>query len=128
MRTTARPKIVTLTDAAATRLREILVQNSEAAGLRLGVKKGGCAGLEYDLSLVPAPEAGDEVVEDKGAKLFIAPTAVLYLLGAEMDYQEGKMQSGFVFNNPLQTGACGCGASVAISPASETDLIRLRSE
>lgn len=128
MTTSAKPKVMTLTDAAAARLRNILADNAEATGLRLGVKKGGCAGLEYDLSLVPGPDAHDEVVEDKGAKLFIAPSAVLYLLGAEMDYQETRMQSGFVFNNPLQTGACGCGSSVSIAPASEAELLRLRGE
>lgn len=128
MTPSARPKVMTLTDAAASHLRDILAANAEAAGLRLGVKKGGCAGLEYDLSLAAAPDPHDEIVEDKGAKLFIAPTAVLYLLGAEMDYREGRMQSGFVFNNPQQTGACGCGASVAIEPVSEAELVRLRGE
>jgi iron-sulfur cluster assembly protein len=120
---------MTLTDAAAERAREILAQSEEpAAVLRLGVKKGGCAGLEYDLSIVATSDPHDEVVEDKGVKLFIAPTAVLYLLGTEMDYHETKMQSGFIFNNPNQTGACGCGASVEIAPAPEARLSDFRGE
>jgi iron-sulfur cluster assembly protein len=118
---------MTLTAAAATRAREILAQNEEpVAVLRLGVKKGGCAGFEYDLTVTAAPEPHDEVVEDQGVKLFIAPAAVLYLLGTEMDYHETKMQSGFIFNNPNQTVACGCGASVEIAPASEAQLNELR--
>jgi iron-sulfur cluster assembly protein len=128
MNTPAKRNVMTLTGAAASRLRDLLAQNTDAAGLRLSVKKGGCAGFEYDLALAPAPEAHDEIVDDDGAKLFIAPAAVLYLLGAEMDFKEDRMQSGFVFNNPLQTAACGCGASVAIQPASEAELARLRGE
>lgn len=120
---------MTLTDAAAERAREILAQSGEpAAVLRLGVKKGGCAGLEYDLSIATTPDPRDEVVEDKGVTLFIAPTAVLYLLGARMDYRETKLQSGFVFDNPNQTGSCGCGASVEITPAPEARLSGFRGE
>lgn len=129
MKTTVRRKMMTLTDAAAAQARDILARSGEAAGgLRLGVRKGGCAGLEYDVSIAAAPDPRDEVVEDRGVKLFIAPAAVLYLLGTEMDYQETKFQSGFVFNNPNQTAACGCGASVAIAPAPEADLAELRND
>jgi iron-sulfur cluster assembly protein len=116
----ARPKVVTLTDAAAERVKAIMA-GSEApvAGLRVGVKKGGCAGMEYTMEY--AAEAGpmDEVVEEKGVRLLIDPSAILFLLGTEMDYRNDKLSSGFVFNNPNQTSACGCGESVEIRPAQE---------
>jgi iron-sulfur cluster assembly protein len=111
---------VTLTDAAAARVKAIMA-GSEApvAGLRVGVKKGGCAGMEYTMEY--AAEAGpmDEVVEEKGVRLLIDPSAILFLLGTEMDYRSDKLSSGFVFNNPNQTSACGCGESVEIRPAQE---------
>ncbi|QJP17501.1 iron-sulfur cluster assembly accessory protein [Starkeya sp. ORNL1] len=107
-----------LTDAAASRVREIMARaDKPVAGLRVGVKNGGCAGMEYTLEF--AEEAGrfDEVVEDKGVKILIDPKAILYLLGTEMDFRADKMSAQFVFNNPNQTSACGCGESVAITPA-----------
>jgi iron-sulfur cluster assembly protein len=115
-----RPKVVTLTDAAAERVKAIMARSgTPAAGLRVGVKKGGCAGMEYTMEY--AAEAGpmDEVVEEKGVRILIDPSAILFLLGTEMDYRSDTLSSGFVFNNPNQTGACGCGESVEIRPAQE---------
>lgn len=112
-----RPSVMRLTDAAANRVREIIARTDKPiAGLRVGVKNGGCAGMEYTMEF--AEEAGrfDEVVEDKGVKILIDPKAILYLLGTEMDFRADKMSAQFVFNNPNQTSACGCGESVAITP------------
>jgi iron-sulfur cluster assembly protein len=117
---TERPKIVKLTDAAAARVKEIIAASDKPiAGLRIGVKKGGCAGLEYTMDYAEAANPGDEVVEDKGVTLFIEPKAVLFLLGTELDFKRDKLSATFVFNNPNQTGACGCGESVAISPRAD---------
>jgi iron-sulfur cluster assembly protein len=116
----ARPKVVTLTDAAAERVKAIMARSeAPVAGLRVGIKKGGCAGMEYTMEY--AAEAGpmDEVVEEKGVRILIDPSAILFLLGTEMDYRSDKLSSGFVFKNPNQTGACGCGESVEIRPAQE---------
>jgi iron-sulfur cluster assembly protein len=113
-----RPAVMRLTDAAASRVREIMARaDKPIAGLRVGVKNGGCAGMEYTLEF--AEEAGrfDEIVEDKGVKILIDPKAILYLLGTEMDFRADKMSAQFVFNNPNQTSACGCGESVAITPS-----------
>lgn len=114
----SRPPIMSLTDAAAERVRSIIARSDKPViGLRVGVKNGGCAGMEYTMEF--AEEAGrfDEVVEDKGVKVLIDPKAVLYLLGTEMDYKTDKFAAQFVFNNPNQTSACGCGESVQITPA-----------
>ena len=116
----ARPKIVTLTDAAAERVKAIMARSEKpVAGLRVGVKKGGCAGMEYTMEY--AAEAGphDEVVDEKGVRILIDPSAILFLLGTEMDYKTDRLTSGFVFNNPNQTSACGCGTSVEIRAAKE---------
>jgi iron-sulfur cluster assembly protein len=113
-----RPQVVTLTEAAAERVREIMAKADKPyAGLRVGVKNGGCAGQEYILEY--AAEAGphDEVVEDKGVKVLIEPQAVLFLLGTVVDYETTKLASKFVFRNPNETDACGCGESVTIVPA-----------
>lgn len=112
-----RPAVMTLTDAAAERVRSIIARSEKpVAGLRVGVKNGGCAGMEYTVEF--AEEAGrfDEVVEDKGVKVLIDPKAILYLLGTQMDFKTDKFSAQFVFNNPNQTSACGCGESVAITP------------
>jgi iron-sulfur cluster assembly protein len=111
-------KVMSLTEAAAARVREI-VGNSEKplAGLRVGVKNGGCAGMSYTMEMAEAAAPTDEIVEDKGVTVLVDPKAILFLLGTEMDYQTTKLSSGFVFNNPNQTSACGCGESVAITPA-----------
>lgn len=116
--TRPRPKIITLTDAAAERLKAIMARSeTPVAGLRLGVKKGGCAGMEYTMEYAAEAGANDEVVEEKGVRILIDPAAILFLLGTEMDYKTGKLSSRFVFNNPNQIGACGCGESVEIQPA-----------
>jgi iron-sulfur cluster assembly protein len=92
------------------------------AGLRLGVKKGGCAGMEYTMEYASEVRPLDEVVEEKGVRLLIEPAAILYLLGTEMDFKTDKLTSGFVFNNPNQTSACGCGTSVELQPAADSAL------
>jgi iron-sulfur cluster assembly protein len=116
----AKMQLMTLTEAAAARIRELMAHaDGPAAGLRVGVKNGGCAGMAYTMDY--AREAGplDEVVEDKGVKVLIDPKAVLFLLGTEMDFKADKLSSGFVFNNPNQVGACGCGESVSLRAAGE---------
>ena len=113
-----RPQAMKLTDAAALRVREIMAKSDKpVAGLRIGVKNGGCAGMEYTLEWAAEQQPFDEVVEDKGVKVLIDPKAVMFLLGTEMDFQTSALKSGFVFNNPNQTGACGCGESVQLKPA-----------
>jgi iron-sulfur cluster assembly protein len=113
-----RPKVMTLTDAAAERVKAIMARASKAViALRLGVKNGGCAGMEYTMEWAEYKKPLDEVVEDNGVTVFIDPKAVLFLLGTQMDYKESMLKSGFVFNNPNQTSACGCGESVMLKPA-----------
>ncbi len=113
-----KPKVMTLTDAAADRVRQIMAtSDNDIVGLRVGVKNGGCAGMAYTMNYAETIDPMDEVVEDKGVKVLIDPKAVLFLLGTEMDYQIDKLSAQFVFNNPNQTSACGCGESVAITPA-----------
>ena len=113
-----RPKVVTLTDAAAARVREIMDRAEKPyAGLRVGVKNGGCAGQEYLLEYAEAANPLDEVVEDQGVRILIDPKAVLFLIGTEIDYETSALASKFVFRNPNETDACGCGESVTIEPA-----------
>ena len=113
-----RPKIVTLTDGAAERVREIMGKAEKPyAGLRVGVKNGGCAGQEYVLEYAEAANPLDEVVEDKGVTILVEPKAVLFLIGTEVDYEVSKLSAKFVFRNPNETDACGCGESVTIEPA-----------
>jgi iron-sulfur cluster assembly protein len=113
-----RPQVMKLTDAAATRIKELMSKSERPiAGLRVGVKNGGCAGMAYTMEYADAVGATDEVVEDKGVKILIDPKAVLFLLGTEMDYKTDKLSAQFVFNNPNQTSACGCGESVLLTPA-----------
>ena len=109
--------IITLTPAAIERVRS-LINNSEKQGamLRVGIEKGGCAGLHYAMDYVTEILAGDEVVKQDDITIVIDPKAILYLLGTEMDYVEDKFSSGFKFNNPNETSACGCGESVEITP------------
>jgi iron-sulfur cluster assembly protein len=115
-----RPQLMRLTEAAAERLRMLAAASGrEVEGVRIGVKNGGCAGMEYTMSYAETRGPHDEVIEDKGVKLLIDPTAVMFLLGTEMDYRADRMRSGFVFNNPNQTSACGCGESVTLKPATE---------
>jgi iron-sulfur cluster assembly protein len=117
-----RPKVMSLTDAAAARIKALLADRPNAVALRLGVKKGGCAGMEYTMSWAETQDRFDEVVEDKGVKILIDPMAVMYLLGTEMDYRVDKLAAQFVFNNPNQQSACGCGESVALTPVSKESL------
>ncbi len=118
-----RYQVMSLTESAAERVQEIM---SNAAtppyGLRVGVKNGGCAGMSYTMEMADAAAPADEVIEDKGVRILIDPKAVLFLLGTEMDFKVDKLSSGFVFQNPNQTSACGCGESVAITPASPDAL------
>lgn len=110
--------VMQLTDRAADRVKDIISRSdTPIAGLRVGVKKGGCAGMEYTMGYAAAPEPGDEIIEDKGVKIMIEPQALLFLLGTQMDYITEKMSSRFVFNNPNQVSACGCGESIEIVPA-----------
>jgi iron-sulfur cluster assembly protein len=119
------PKVMTLTPKAAVRAREIIESSAEPiVGLKVGVKNGGCAGMEYTLDYALETEPGWDVIEDKGVNILIDPKAILFLLGTEMDYEVTKLSSGFVFNNPNQTSACGCGESVAITPLSKDELER----
>ena len=113
-----RPKVVTLTEAAAERVRQIMGKAEKPyAGLRVGVKNGGCAGQEYVLEYAEAADPLDEVVEDKGVTILIEPKAVLFLIGTEIDYVTSKLSAKFSFRNPNETDACGCGESVTIQPA-----------
>ncbi len=113
-----RPKIVSLSDAAAARVREIMAAASgPCAGLRVGVKNGGCAGQEYVVEYAAAADPLDEIVEDKGVTILVEPKAVLFLLGTEIDFETTRLAAKFVFRNPNQTDACGCGESVTIEPA-----------
>jgi iron-sulfur cluster assembly protein len=110
-------KVITLTDAAANRVKDIIAKADRSiAGVRVGVRNGGCAGMSYTMEYAETATPGEDVVEDKGVKVFIDPKAVLFLFGTEMDFQTTKLASQFVFNNPNQTSACGCGESVALTP------------
>lgn len=121
---TVRPKptVMTLTDAAAERVRQMMASRPDVVGLRVGIKKGGCAGMEYTMSWATSQDRLDEVIEDKGARILIDPKAILFLLGTEMDYKVDKLSAQFVFRNPNQTSACGCGESVTLAPASKDRL------
>ena len=113
-----RPQVLKLTDAAAQRIAELTRRaDSEIVALRVGIKNGGCAGQSYTVEYAHEIRPTDEVVEDKGVKILVEPKAVLFLLGTEMDYKVDKMSAQFIFNNPNQTGACGCGESVQLKPA-----------
>ena len=120
-------KIMSLTAAAAERVREIM-EDSETpvTGVRVGIKNAGCAGQSYTLDYVPAPVPGDDHVNDRGVDVYIEPKATLFLLGTVMDYEEGILKSGFTFKNPNQTGECGCGESVQLKPADLKALAEAR--
>ena len=121
MATAARKlKVMQLTEAAAGRIRDQMSRSTDdIAGLRVGVKNGGCAGMEYVMEYADAPEPLDEMVDDKDVKILIKANAVLFLLGSTIDHETTKLASKFVFRNPNQTDACGCGESVTIKPAKE---------
>jgi iron-sulfur cluster assembly protein len=109
-----RPKIMTLSPSAARRVNEIVAKSAEPKILRVGVKNGGCAGMEYTMEWAAEPGKFDEIIEDQGVKVLIDAKAVMFLLGTEMDFQSTALKSGFVFINPNQTSACGCGESVQL--------------
>ncbi len=114
---------MSLTEAAASRVKEIMAKaQTPSAGLRVGVRNGGCAGMSYTMELAEKVEPLDEVIEDKGVKVLIDPKAVLFLLGAEMDFKADRLGSSFTFHNPNETSSCGCGESVAITPADAAGL------
>ena len=113
-----RPAVMTVTEAAAARVRDLIARASTPVeGVRVGVKNGGCAGMSYTMDLAEKVEKGDEVIETQGVKVLIDPKAVLFLLGTTMDFTIDKMSAKFVFRNPNETSACGCGESVSITPA-----------
>ena len=113
-----RPKPVKLSEAAATRIAEIMAKaDGRYLGVRVGVTNGGCAGMSYTMDYASEAKPFEEVMEDKGVKIFIDPKAILFLIGTELDFVREKLGARFVFNNPNQTGACGCGESVQITPA-----------
>ena len=115
-----RPKVIKLSDAAAVQLRDIM-EKSEGRyiGVRVGVKNGGCAGMSYTMDYAESQTPLDEVVEDKGVRILIDPKAVMFLVGTEMDFKREKLAQKFIFVNPNQTEACGCGESVVILPAKD---------
>jgi iron-sulfur cluster assembly protein len=113
-----RPQVVRLTEAAAERIKAVMAKADRPIGaVRVGVKNGGCAGMSYTMEYAEKIDPLDEIVEDKGVRILIDPKAVLFLLGTEMDYKVDKLSAQFVFNNPNQTAACGCGESVQLEPA-----------
>ena len=115
-----RPKPVKLTEAAATRIGQIMAgAPGQFQGVRVGVTNGGCAGMSYTMDYASEAKPFEEVMEDKGVKIFIDPKAILFLIGTELDFVKEKLGARFVFNNPNQTSACGCGESVSITPAEQ---------
>ena len=113
-----KPQVVRLTEAAAERIKAVMAKaDRPIAAVRVGVKNGGCAGMSYTMEYAEKVDPLDEIVEDKGVRILIDPKAVLFLLGTEMDYKVNKLSAQFVFNNPNQTAACGCGESVQLEPA-----------
>jgi iron-sulfur cluster assembly protein len=119
-------QVITVTDRAATRVREIVSSRDGAHGVRVGVKKGGCAGMEYTVNLVTEPNSKDDHIEHGGAHIYVAPEAALFLLGTEMDFEVTTLRTGFIFRNPNQTSACGCGESVELTPADLKKLAEAR--
>ncbi len=121
----ARPQVMTVTPAAAERIRALMAAKGDAvAGLKIGVKKGGCAGMEYTMTWANEVGRLDEVIEADGARVIVDPAAILYLIGTEMDFKTDKLASQFVFNNPNQKSACGCGESVQLEPAAGVEAAR----
>jgi len=114
IRTEFMKQIIKLSDKAAGRIKEILSKDQKSLGVRIGVKSGGCAGMSYVMEYAKETKPNDELIEDKGVKVFIDPGAIMYLLGTEMDYKEEQFSSSFVFKNPNETERCGCGESFKI--------------
>ena len=119
-------QVMTMTDAAADRVREIVSSREGARGIRVGVKKGGCAGMEYTVDLVTEPKSSDDHIERDGMHVWVAPEAALFLLGTKMDFERTTLRTGFTFNNPNQSSACGCGESVELKPADLKALAEAR--
>lgn len=118
MQARPRPQVLSVTDQAAAKVRDILAgHDPPLAGLRVGIKNAGCAGMAYTLDPVTEPDPGDDIVNDKGVTLYVDPKAVLFLLGSVMDHRTTKFASTFVFDNPNQVSECGCGESVKLEPA-----------
>jgi iron-sulfur cluster assembly protein len=118
----SRISVLSVTDRAAERVRELVAGNERPLiGVRVGVRNGGCAGMAYTLDPVETPIAGDDVVEVDGVSIYVDPKAVLFLLGSTMDFEATKLRTGFTFKNPNEVSACGCGESVMLKPASERD-------
>src|SRR5580693_8652656 len=118
-----RPQVMRLTEAAAERIKTVMAKaDRPITAVRVGVKNGGCAGMAYTMEYAETVNPLDEIIEDRGVRILIDPKAVLFLLGTEMDYKIDKLSAQFIFNNPNQTSACGCGESVQIEPAREADL------
>ena len=114
-----RPQVMRLTEAAADRIKAVMAKAERPiAAVRVGVKNGGCAGMSYFMEYAENVNPLDEVIEDRGVRILVDPKAVLFLLGTEMDFKVDKLSAQFVFNNPNQVSACGCGESVALTPAS----------
>ena len=119
----SRPPVVSMTDGAVQRLREMLEDAPDGTiGIALGLKNAGCAGVSYVMDFTNKVSALDEIVEYEGIKLIIEPKSLMFLLGTRLDYKIEKMRSGFVFENPNQTDACGCGESVKLVPANFSDI------
>jgi iron-sulfur cluster assembly protein len=111
--------VLSLTEAAAARARKLIASAGRpVAGLRVGIKKGGCAGMTYTMDLADEVRPADEVIEDQGVKILIAPKDLMFLLGTKLDFEVDRLQASFTFQNPNQTGSCGCGESVSLTPAS----------
>jgi len=120
-------EVITLTEAARNRVGDIMSSNPDAKGIRIGVKNGGCAGMEYTVDLVDEAIAGEDKVEVPEGTVYVAPQAVLFLLGTQLDFEVTKLRTGFVFNNPNQTSSCGCGESVELTPAEMTpEMLQMR--
>jgi iron-sulfur cluster assembly protein len=115
---------VTITDAAATHIRKLMARDGQSAGLRIGVKKGGCAGMEYTMDYVTEVDPNDEVVEQDGARVMIAPMAQMFLFGTEIDYEVSLLEAGFKFRNPNVSDACGCGESIKFKDVEELEAER----
>jgi iron-sulfur cluster assembly protein len=114
----SRLKVMAITDAAAERVRSAVASaDKPVLGLRVGVKNGGCAGMAYTVEYADHANPHDEIIEDKGVTILVDPKAILFLLGTEMDVKTDKFSSTFIFRNPNETSACGCGESVSITPA-----------
>ncbi len=121
------PPIISVTDRAADRVKAIIAKSDKSiSGLKIGVKKGGCAGMEYSMDYVEQAETGDDIVQTKDITLYVDKSAMMFLLGTEMDFETSTFSSGFVFKNPNQVSACGCGESVEIIPATPEQIEEYR--